>query len=220
MNHHFPVAFILFLLLWYNTAAREKEVTLKWTPSDDVHEKAFVDVKALSELNVNIPAVIDNRSEKECIGKNIENGGNRRYVTDSDIAEWATIHVRKILDHFKVSSHGKDADLLLQFSLVNFFVTEESIYKGNVSFLVTAKGKDGSMIWEDAIHGDSNRWGRSYSVNNYLECICNAFVDAVYALVANKKFIEAVDRWAGHSKNDNQKKPAVVEPLVEPLTEP
>lgn len=213
--HDIPVALIISLMFWCNAAARDKKVTLRWIPSDDVHEKTFINVKAMAKLNVKIPAVIDNRSEKDCIGRNIEESRNKRYVTDSDIAEWATKHVRKILDHFKISSRGKGADIVLQFSLVNFFVTEESIYKGNVSFLVTAKGNDGSMIWEGAVHGDSNRWGRSYSPNNYLECICNAFVDAVYALVANNKFIAAVDIWAGHLKNGNQEKPAAVEPSTE-----
>jgi hypothetical protein len=211
-----PLVLIIVLLFWCSAAARDKKVTLRWMPSDDIHEKTFVNVKALAELNVKIPAVIDKRSEKEIIGKNIEDSKDKLYVTDSDIAEWATGHVWKILKHFRISSHGKDADMLLQFNLVNFYVTEESIYKGNVSFLVTAKGNDGSVIWEDAVHGDSNRWGRSYSANNYLECICNAFVDAVYALVANKKFITTVNEWAGHLNDSDQEIPATVE-QTEPI---
>ena len=213
-SHHVPIAFILSLLLWSNAATRDKNVTLKWLPSDDVHEKAFVNVKALAELKVRIPPVIDNRTNKDCIGRNIESSRYKRYVTDTDIAQWATGHVRKILAHFKVTSYEKDADLSLQFSLVNFFVTEESIYKGNVSFMVTAKGSNGTVIWKGVVQGDSNRWGRSFSVNNYLECICNAFVDAVYALVANREFIAAVATWSEPPKNENQE-PAPAEPSLE-----
>ena len=171
---------------------QSKSVSLKWKPSDDVQTKEFIDVGPLKKLKMSIGPVIDSRENKKEIGRNIEQSQVKFYYTDDDLAAWSENRIDTIFRFYKITLDTIKPDIIVAFDIVNFYCTEGSTYKGIVSLKVTAKSAGGSIIWEGVTSGESNRWGRSFSVSNYLECMCNAFVDSIYDLLKNTQFIKAL----------------------------
>ena len=78
-------------------------------------------------------------------------------------------------------------DYTLSGELLDLFVTEENIYKGNVAIKYSIKKKD-KTIWTSTAQGSSRKFGRSYSYENYMESISESIFSSVQNLLENESF--------------------------------
>jgi hypothetical protein len=105
-----------------------------------------------------------------------------------------TFNFSRTLSNFGLDVVQDQGHLTLEADIVNFFVTEKSVYKGLLSLKVRLLSKSNAVIWEEMISGDATRFGRSYSAPNYYEALSNAVIYAAYSLLKNDSFQRAVQK--------------------------
>ena len=110
------------------------------------------------------------------------------------MAQWVTFNFSRTLSNFGLDVVQDKGNLTLEADIVNFFVTEKSVYKGLLALKVRLLSKSNAVIWEEMISGDSTRFGRSYPAHNYYEALSNSVIYAVYSLLKNDSFQRAVQK--------------------------
>jgi uncharacterized lipoprotein YajG len=83
------------------------------------------------------------------------------------------------------------ADRTLQVELIKFWIEEDNTYNGDVRARVTVVDKDGASLASVLATGNSKRFGRSLSVENYQETIENMLQDMMGNLFQNADFQQA-----------------------------
>ena len=172
---------------------KDSIISLKWIPTDDFSHYDEVTIDKLLKLRVKIISVSDNRETIRDIGINIEKKQENHYYTNDNVASWASDRINYILEQFGVNLVTTRPDILVAFKILRFYVTEGNIYSGDVAFKVSAYANDNRLLWTGVVAGNSRKWGRSFSSENYLECICNSFLEAICKLLKNDAFLKAVD---------------------------
>lgn len=137
MKYAGSVVFILFVFVSSGFCA-DKELPLKWKPGDNIHEYAYVDFKNLGKIKIWVEPVIDSRKEKNEIGRNTEKDTDRLYLTNDNVAQWATERFRDVLKEFGLNVTSDKPDAIISAELVKFYVTEKDLYRGNVTFKIKA----------------------------------------------------------------------------------
>ncbi|OGW24316.1 MAG: hypothetical protein A2X59_07930 [Nitrospirae bacterium GWC2_42_7] len=190
MKYLYLVICILFVSVSSGFCS-DKELPLKWQPANNVRESGYVDVKNLGKIKIWVDPVIDSRREKNEIGRNTEKKTDRLYLTNDNVAQWATERFRYVLKEFGLNVTSDKPDVIISAELVKFYVIEENLYRGNVTFKVKAIKPDNTVLWEGITSGECNRWGRSFEEDNFYECIGNSFIEAIYNLLKDDSFIKS-----------------------------
>lgn len=175
------------------TVCKDNTISLKWIPTDDFSHYDDITIDNLLELRVKIKSVSDNRKPIRDIGINVEKTKEDHYYTDDNVASWSLDRIGYILEQFGVNLVTTRPDILIAFEILRFYVTEGSTYSGDVAFKVSAYSNDNRLLWTGVVAGNSRKWGRSFSSENYLECICNSFMEATCKLLKNDAFLNAAE---------------------------
>jgi hypothetical protein len=85
---------------------------------------------------------------------------------------------------------------VVETDLVEYKVNEGGRFNGLVAIRVTVR-RGGSADWSKTYQGTSNRWGKSYSPDNFNEALSNALHAATEQLVRDDAFAMAVTGGAG-----------------------
>jgi|SRR5271157_3841651 hypothetical protein len=75
---------------------------------------------------------------------------------------------------FGLSTSRSKYDYKISGRLLQFGAIEEEAYKGTVMIDFSIIGKKNDTLSRCVAIGTSNRWGRSYSHRNFMECLSNA----------------------------------------------
>jgi hypothetical protein len=184
----YSFAIISVLILSSSVFSEDITFELEWAPADSIEQFPILDLKTLEGKKVIIENVIDERDNKNEIGQNIERKRPRNYKTNTDLSKWSTKVIKYLLLTFRVKVVKKDPDFIISPTLLKFYVTEKETYKGAVALKIVVKTLQNDQIWQGVTNGSSNRWGMSFSPDNFLETICNSFADAIYNLLKDQSF--------------------------------
>ena len=201
MRPHFLAVALFCAVLFFNGAAPARggpllNIPLKWTPTSNLAEMGSLDIGgSLLTIKIHFDALVDTRQNPPLVAENREKADKLRQVTtSSDVAAFVT-------DHLKESVHGAGlnivdgpADVSISGEIRQFFVTEMSTYSGELSLLIHVKNNAGKELWTGIVTGDSTRWGRSYSAENYYETMSDMVLRATYNLLSNAGFREALGK--------------------------
>jgi uncharacterized lipoprotein YajG len=172
-------------------------IPLVWKPTSSLNV-GVIPLNDFSKVTLTVRPFADTRTDKQSIGKNIEHLPAIQPVTTRDnVAAFCTEHFKEILKRqgLKVSNNG---NVVLSGEVVEFFVTEENTYDARVAIKLMATDASGKVLWEGMIGGDSHRFGRSYSLENYYETLSDALIDGVQHLLQGSNFSSSI-RGAGKS---------------------
>ena len=86
--------------------------------------------------------------------------------------------------------------MILKGEIVQFYVTEDSRYRGTVGIKLKAERPDGKLLWQGMMVGSANRFGRSYKDENYYEVLSDSFVEAFQGLIKNESLVKALQAGA------------------------
>ncbi len=111
-----------------------------------------------------------------------------------DVAAFVTDHFRESLHSAGLNIVDGAADVTISGELRQFFVTETSTYKGEVSVILHVKNSAGKDLWTGVVGGDSTRFGRSYKADNYYETVSDMVLRASYNLLSNQGFRDALQK--------------------------
>lgn len=118
----------------------------------------------------------------------------RQVTTSSDVAAFVTDHLKESVLGARLNVVEGPADVSVSGEIRQFFVNEMSTYSGELSLLIHAKNGAGEELWTAIVAGDSSRWGRSYSAENYYETMSDMVFQATYNLLSNTGFREALGK--------------------------
>jgi hypothetical protein len=170
-------------------------IPLVWRPTETISALDAIDLTAFHNKSFTVKPFTDLRRKPSEIGKNVENGSlrNTRYVTTRDnVAAWLTDRFGNILSEFDITVVKDGGTLLLEADIIKFYVTEESVYKADIGLKIRVKSKKGDVLWEGVVAVTANRWGKSYTADNYYEALSNACIDVVSNLLKSDSFMQAV----------------------------
>jgi hypothetical protein len=174
-----------------------KDIPLLWSPTEDVRTFKAVDLPIFHDIHFMVKPFKDFRKNPAEIGVNIERklaNQDLLVTTKDNVAQWLTYQFSRTLSNFGLNVVQDQGNLTLEADILNFFVTEKSVYKGLVALKVRLLSKSNAVIWEEMISGDSTRFGRSYTAPNYYEALSNSVIYAVYYLLTNDSFKNAVQK--------------------------
>jgi hypothetical protein len=156
-------------------------------------------VAASPGLKLHIPAATDARPNQDTIGENIENaeiGPRPIYADGPTPAEFVhAIVEREMAKVGYVAAPGAGTDAanrVLAITINDFYAIESSRYKAEVRLSAEVRDGGGRVIWRGQGYGDSARFGRSLSPENYNESFSDATLRALGQIMANPQFQAAM----------------------------
>ncbi|MGA2707216.1 MAG: YajG family lipoprotein [Steroidobacteraceae bacterium] len=197
MRHPHRV-FMCFAFLLVNgpvfAGADLQNIPLKWTPTSTVASMGTVDLSGnIVATPIHVDTLVDTRENPALVAENREKVGKFRQVTTStNVAAFVTDHLKESLHSAGLNIVDGPADITVSGEIRQFFVTEMSTYKGEISILIRVKNGAGKELWTGAVGGDAERFGRSYNDENYYETISDMVLRASYHLLANSGFRETL----------------------------
>ena len=199
-----PVSLTIFAILFCFSAAAHaadskaelKNIPLEWKPTEQASSFDAIDLTAFVKTEFVIKPFNDIRKKPQEIGKNVERRGTDQdllVTTKDNVASWLTDRFAQVLTEFGIGVVKNNGSFILEADIVKFYVTEESTYTGDVGLKVRLRSaKNDNVLWEGMVSTSSSRWGRSYKAENYFESLSDATMSAVYALLMDDTFKEAV----------------------------
>lgn len=166
-------------------------IPLVWKPTSS-QNVGVIPLNDFANVKLTVRPFTDTRTDKHAIGKNIEHLPAIQPVTTRDsVAAFCTEHFKEILKRqgLNVSNSG---NVILSGEVVEFFVTEENTYDARVAIKLKAADTSGKVLWEGMVGGDSHRFGRSYSLENYYETLSDALIDGVQHLLQGSNFSSSI----------------------------
>lgn len=173
----------------------DMSLKLKWLPSIDLDDLDWIDETELMKKNFNIE-INDLRTSGNEVGSNIEDRSRTRAVTtETDIAAWLKNRFTHCLSNYGfIFNESSPADFTVRFDIIDYYVTEDNMYKGKLKAKVYLKNGSGENLWEDVIVGKSSPWGKSYSKENYLNVLSNVIIDGIKVLLKDTAFLSSLEK--------------------------
>jgi hypothetical protein len=122
------------------------------------------------------------------IAENREDASPRPVTTKDDVGVFVYEQTRKIFNDAGWNTVDHDGDVVLSGEVRRFFVEEISTYKGSVILHITARSRAGQVLWDGVTFGTADRFGQSYSAENYYEVLSDSLLDAISSLLSNPDF--------------------------------
>jgi hypothetical protein len=166
---------------------------LKFTPTDEVRGGLPVaSVAALSGKPISVQITGDDRPQPlDLIGRNVQEQTPKPVNTPDDVAAFLRQTVEGILSTNGLQVVPSGGARVLQLRVGSFFVEEANTYKATVAFTAALVDGSGKPLWRGTVNGQSSRWGRSFSAENYLEALSNATLDAMKSMMGAPEFVKA-----------------------------
>ncbi len=172
-----------------------ENVSLAYTPTTLLGEKPAIDLTGLLRVKIELGAFNDTRTEPQRIGENREDADKGKILpvtTRDNVADWMKARIADDLDRYGFTVVEKGGEVILTADIRRFFVTEENTYEADVGILFSLHDASGKELWHGMANGAANRWGRSYKLENYQEAWSDGLFEALYSLVDNPQFRQAL----------------------------
>ena len=177
-------------------ADKNMTIDLQWLPSTDIDKIDEIDFSKILNHTFFLD-VIDKRTTGNEIGRNEEDkdkGLIKKVFTKSDITSFIKTNTNKCLSKYAIELSGKEsADITIQLEVLDYYVLEESTYKGMLKTKVTLLSKEGNSLVKTLTVGESKPWGKSFSKDNYLNALSNCIIENTSAILSNKEVQNALN---------------------------
>lgn len=184
----------LSLLALLSACASNKpldNVPLVWKPtSQEVSQ--LVDLTSLRQSKIAVRPFTDNRQNRAEIGKNIETKPNKLVTTRESVGGWCAAQMKALLGKHGLTLNDADPTAVIDGEVTDFHVNEENTYAGTIVAKISVSGPSGHVRWQGMVSGSSERFGRSYQLDNYYETLSDAYIELVSNLLKNKDFVQAL----------------------------
>jgi len=184
--------YLLVTLMLCGCASVHVDVPLIWKPTNDLYDADSSTLTSLNAHNYKIAAFTDIRQNKKEIARNIESSEEKLVTTRDDVAEWCSSRFKDIVKQNGFNVVEENANVTIKGEILQFYVTEDSLYKANVGVKITVEGAGGKVMWQGLMAGHAKRFGRSYKLENYYETLSDAYLDSVNGLLKNQEFRAAL----------------------------
>jgi hypothetical protein len=188
------LAFAMFLLAGFGCKSPIDTFSFPLVPKP-------TDASYSGEVPVNMATlfveVIDDRENKDQIGQNTEDSNKPAIKVTAADGGSPSEFVRKMLTQqlkeigAPLADNADSAQRVISLRLTRFWAEEAPGYHGTVSFAAEIRDS-GKTTWKGASIGESKRFGRSLSADNYRETISDATVRAINKMLGEPSFRAAI----------------------------
>ncbi len=139
--------------------------------------------------------VTNGRSDRVDIGENVEKDTvvpvlPEQTTPEQFLQEAVSLELSRA--GFAVATEAAQGTRVLHLDLRRFWTQESSMYRGTINVNAELTDPSGKQLWQGGIAGDSKRFGRSLSPENYQETFSDASIDLVHNLLSSEGFIRAL----------------------------
>jgi hypothetical protein len=153
-------------------------------------------VTAAPSLKLFVAPVSDDRADKTKIGENTEVAGippRPIYSAGATPAEFVgSVLARELSSVGMAPVPEPQANRVLSVRLVRFYTTESTRYFTDVAATAEVRDAAGRVLWSGQSAGQSDRFGRSLSPENYNEGFSDATLQMVSGIVNDPGFRKAI----------------------------
>jgi hypothetical protein len=132
---------------------------------------------ALAHMTFSLQSVVDEREDPQSNKIGFCQEKKLPVTTKSNIAAFAGQGVARVFYRTKIRTAPEGNKLYL--GLVKLYVEEGNTYEAKLGIRYTVLGPKGDTLYSRVVHSTSQRWGRTYSYDNYMETIAGAFYSNV-----------------------------------------
>jgi hypothetical protein len=190
-----PILCTALLLAGSGFAATQllQNIPLVWKPTDSLGSLGPLDLGGpVITTPLHVDNLVDTRINPSLIAENQEKPEKPLPVTtSSDVAAFITEHVKDTLHVAGLNLVEAPGALTLSGEIRQFFVTETGTYRAELSLVLHLRDAHGKELWSGAAAGSTQRFGRSYSAENYYETLSDAVLRATQNLLSNPAFKDA-----------------------------
>jgi hypothetical protein len=166
-------------------ASKLDGVPLRWTPTESTARVLNQAARAFREKKVQVLPFDDARDDRALIGRNTEDRAPRDVTTRDDVGAWCSTRLAELLKQAGVPVVTEGAEVVISGRVTRFMVDESDRYRGAVSLKLSVRDAAGQALWSGLVSGDSDRFGRSYKEENYMEGLSDSLLGAASGLFAD-----------------------------------
>ncbi len=156
-------------------------ITLKWSPKDSTDTIALLPIKKC-EIELTIQDVIDSRTDKAFLGKNIQRIEPKMVYVKGDFGQWVKQNLERYLSK-KCPDAAKGKKFLVGITITKFEITESKMYNCSWEAEVAVKDADSTLLSRQKLMASAETWGRSFNEKNYATVTSNGVVQLVNGII-------------------------------------
>jgi uncharacterized lipoprotein YajG len=183
---------LAFLVGCASTPKSLDNIPLVWKPEKQTHATAGAASVELFKAKVKVAPMTDTRKDPQLIGQNQEKMPAKQVTTSDNVAAFVTEHFKQLLGGAGMTMVDSGENVIIKGDVKQFFVTETTSYSGDVRLSIVVTDPGGKTLWQGMTSGNSSRFGRSYSAENYYETLSDALTAATSNLLQEPGFGAAV----------------------------
>lgn len=181
---------VLVLVIGCAGSKTYQAVPLVWKPTSNMTLDGF-NASGLSGITFTVKDFRDSRQDKKLIGRNAEDQLIKQVSTNDNVGLWCSDKLSKIFKEQGINVAGS-GNVVLEGEVIDFMVNERDEYRSNIKIHLVAKNRDNLTLWEGDFLGSSNRFGRSFNLDNYYEVLSDSMINGVAELLKGTSFIRSV----------------------------
>ncbi len=163
-------------------ASRLDGVPLRWKPTESTATVLNQAARAFRDRKVQVVPFTDAREDHALVGRNTEDEKPKDVTTRDDVGAWCSSRLADLLKQAGVPVVTEGAELVVSGQVTRFMVDEGDRYRGAVTLKLSVRDAAGTELWSGLVSGDSDRFGRSYKEENYMEGLSDSFLGAASGL--------------------------------------
>ena len=188
----FAFVYLLITVTFCGCANVHVDVPLVWKPTNVLYDTDSSTLTSFSSHKYKIAAFADNRENKKEIARNVESSEPNLVTTRDDVAEWCRSRFKIIAKENGFNVVEDNANIIIKGEILQFYVTEDNLYKADVGVKITVEDAGDKVIWQGLMAGHAKKFGHSYKLENYYETLSDAYQDSVNGLLKNQEFRAAL----------------------------
>lgn len=165
---------------------------LLWKPNVFQDDFQLQSLEILKDLDIKLEPLSDSRAVTDNIGT-IKTGDNTvTVIPKKPVTDWCTenfVNAGRFLGLKQIGT--KSGKYTIDGEIINFSIIQDITLHGSIELRISLN-KDGLTVWEGKIKGDSELYLIPSGSDGVSECLSNTLINAVYNLLNDKSFVDAV----------------------------
>lgn len=165
-------------------------IALQWKPTETKVTIDSVNVAALRQFRFSVAPFDDCRQDTVAIGKCTVQGPVRMVTTKTNIPGWCRVQLVAGLKKYGLTIVEDSPDYVIGGCVNKFYVNESKRYLGEAELRIVVSTTEGEQKWAAVLSAVSENWGRTFSADNYYECLSNTLVLITESLLKNTQLVK------------------------------
>lgn len=175
------------------TAGPRGNTSISWKPNvleDDFHVES---IESFRNVHLSFKPLSDYRTAKESIGNINFNGQPKAIIPKDDIGLWCSKNLKNCCKFLGLEGATKTSPFSFEGEITDFSIMQDITMHARIGLSLSCN-KDGLTVWEGSVEGNSELYVIPTGSDGISECLSNTLINAVYSLLNDKSFVDAVNK--------------------------